>query len=77
MPTLSGLRRRGLDSVTRYYGIEVHGRHRAGGDARATAEVLIRMLDEAGRRGVHTWDDLQAWVAPGSPRRKRSKKDTA
>ena len=69
-----GLRRRGLDSLARYYDVEIHGRHRAGGDARATAEVLIRMLDEAGRRGVHTWEDLQAWVAPGSPRRRRPKR---
>lgn len=66
-----GLRRRGLDSVTRYYGVEVHGRHRAGGDARATAEVLIRMLAEADRQEVATWEDLSAWVAPGSPRKRR------
>jgi DNA polymerase III epsilon subunit family exonuclease len=71
-----GLRRRGLDSVARYYDVEIHGRHRAGGDARATAEVLIRMLDEAGRRGVCTWEDLQDRVAPGSPRRTRGGRKT-
>lgn len=70
-----GLRRRGLDSVTRYYGVEIHGRHRAGGDARATAQVLIRMLEEADRQGIGTWEELAAWVAPGSPRSKARKKN--
>lgn len=70
-----GLRRRGLDSVTRYYGVEIHGRHRAGGDARATAQILIRMLDEANRQGIETWEELSAWIAPGSPRSKARRKN--
>ena len=58
-----GLRRRGLDSLARYYGVEIDGRHRAGGDARATATILARMLDEASRSGIETWSDLDAWLA--------------
>lgn len=58
-----GLRRRGLDSLARYYGVEIDGRHRAGGDARATATILARMLDEASRTGIETWVDLEAWLA--------------
>ncbi len=58
-----GLRRRGLDSLARYYGIEIDGRHRAGGDARATATILARMLDAASRAGIETWSDLEAWLA--------------
>lgn len=58
-----GLRRRGLDSLARYFGVEVTDRHRAGGDARATATILGRMLDEAGRNGVESWAQLQAWLA--------------
>jgi DNA polymerase-3 subunit epsilon len=58
-----GLRRRGLDSLARYFGVEVTDRHRAGGDARATATILGRMLDEAGRNGVESWSQLQAWLA--------------
>lgn len=58
-----GLRRRGLDSLARYYGVEIDGRHRAGGDARATATILARMLDEASRTGIETWSDLDAWLA--------------
>ncbi len=58
-----GLRRRGLDSLARYYGVEVNGRHRAGGDARATAEILSRMLDEAERQGIESWSQLESWLA--------------
>ena len=58
-----GLRRRGLDSLARYYGVDIDGRHRAGGDARATATILARMLDEASRYGIETWSDLDAWLA--------------
>ena len=61
-----GLRRRGLDSLAKYYDVEIVGRHRAAGDARATAEVLIRLLEAADRRGVGTWEQLQAWVS-GQP----------
>ncbi|MFQ5745796.1 MAG: PolC-type DNA polymerase III [Gemmatimonadota bacterium] len=67
---LPGLRRRGLDSVAAYYGIEIRGRHRAGGDARATAEVLVRMLEEASRQGIQRWGELQDWLFA---RRRRGK----
>ncbi|MEN8143371.1 MAG: 3'-5' exonuclease [Gemmatimonadota bacterium] len=65
-----GLRRRGLDSVTDYLGIPVRGRHRAGGDALATAQVLIRLLEEASRSEVETWEQLQLWLA-GRPAGRR------
>lgn len=58
-----GLRRRGLDSLARFYGVEIDGRHRAGGDARATATILARMLEEASRSGIDTWVDLESWLA--------------
>jgi DNA polymerase III subunit epsilon len=58
-----GLRRRGLDSLARFYDVPIDGRHRAAGDARATTAILVRMLDEAGRRGVETWGQLDAWLA--------------
>ena len=34
-------------------------RHRAMGDALATAQCLIRLLDDAGTRGLDTWTDLE------------------
>jgi DNA polymerase-3 subunit epsilon len=60
---LPGLRRRGLDSLARYYDIEIVDRHRAGGDARATACILIHLLDAADRQGIHSWSQLEDWVA--------------
>lgn len=61
--TLPGLRRRGLDSVARYYDVTIDGRHRAGGDARATAEILIRLIADVQRRGINEWEQLQNWLA--------------
>lgn len=56
---LPGLDRRGLDSLARYYGIEIHERHRARGDAVATARALLCLLDDAERRGWDTWRALR------------------
>src|SRR5262245_13332610 len=60
---LSHLPRRNLDTVSHHYGIRIRNRHRALGDATATAEVFARMLDELGRQGVHTWRDLKQLLA--------------
>lgn len=67
-----GLRRRNLDALTRHFGIPVHQRHRAYGDALATARVLVRLLDEAGRRGIHDLESLQRHL-----RRRRGHRDAA
>jgi DNA polymerase III subunit epsilon len=56
---LPQLRSRRLDSVANYYGVEILARHRAAGDAVATAHVLLRLLDEARERECRCWDDLQ------------------
>jgi DNA polymerase-3 subunit epsilon len=65
---LPGLKHRGLDSVSRYFGIEIENRHRAGGDAAATARILARLLDLAVDQGARTLEDLvrvDARVRPG------------
>ncbi len=41
---LPGLRSKGLSSLIEFFGLHVKNRHRALGDAEATAEVLIRFL---------------------------------
>lgn len=64
---LPALRRRGLDALARYYDVEIEARHRAGGDALGTAMVLTRLLEEADRRGVGTWDQLRAWLDGREP----------
>jgi DNA polymerase III subunit epsilon len=72
---LPDLPRRSLDHLTRYFGIDIEARHRAGGDAEATAHALCRMLTIAERLGVHTWEDLHALVSRPSERRARTASD--
>lgn len=64
------LRRRNLDEVTRHFGITIHARHRAHGDALATARVLLRLLDEARGRGIEDLETLQ-WYLKRRRQRKR------
>ena len=68
---LPQLSRRSLDHVARYYGVEIHGRHRAGGDALATAKCMLRMLTDLGDRGCTTWGDLEALLRAPAVRRKK------
>lgn len=70
---LPGLPRRSLDYLANHYGVEINGRHRAGGDAIATAHCLIRMLTEAEDRGCVTWDDLSVLLGARTPKKKRRK----
>ncbi|MCH8962504.1 MAG: 3'-5' exonuclease [Bacteroidetes bacterium] len=56
------LRHRNLDAVTRHFGIDVADRHRAHGDALATARVLIRLLDEASRQGLSDLHALRSFL---------------
>ena len=56
---LPQLSRRSLDHVTSHYGIEIAARHRAAGDAVATAHVLLRLLGDARDRGIERWSDLE------------------
>jgi DNA polymerase-3 subunit epsilon len=57
---LPQLRRRSLDALAHYYGVEIAARHRAGGDAMATARILVRLLRDAESQGCATLDDLMA-----------------
>ena len=68
------IRRRSLDSLSYFYGIENHARHRAGGDAVATAKVLLRLLAAARDRGCETLEDLRMITRVPSNRRKRRKR---
>jgi len=66
------LSRRSLDHLSRFYGVENTARHRAGGDAVATAKVFLRLLKEARDRGCVTWQDLETLLAiPSRGRRRR------
>jgi DNA polymerase-3 subunit epsilon len=69
---LSHLPRRNLDAVSAHYGVEITDRHRASGDAVATASVLRGLLHDASLRGVHTWDDLDGLLSRRTSRAKRT-----
>ncbi|MGH7651828.1 MAG: 3'-5' exonuclease [Gemmatimonadaceae bacterium] len=68
---LPQLSRRSLDNVARYYGVEIKGRHRAGGDAIATAKCFIRMLSDLEDRGYATWEQLDLLLRKPAVRRKK------
>jgi DNA polymerase-3 subunit epsilon len=68
---LPHLPRRSLDYVAQYYGVEIAARHRAGGDAVATAHCLIRMLDDASQRGCTTWQDLEKLTRKRRPKKRK------
>lgn len=69
---LAHLPRRNLDAVSAHYGVSISDRHRASGDALATAEVLRGLLRDASHQGVHTWGDLDAMLSRRTGRAKRS-----
>ena len=70
---IPGLRSRTLDSVARYFGIEIARRHRAAGDAMATAAALARLLDLAGDRGIDRFQELEA-LTHRTKKKKRKKR---
>jgi DNA polymerase-3 subunit epsilon len=68
---LRHLPRRNLDAVCAYYGIGNEARHRASGDALATAQVLVRLLRDAERAGCYSVEALTKYAKP-RPRPRRS-----
>jgi len=74
---IPGLRRRSLDHVTLHYGVEITHRHRAGGDALATAKIFARLLDDARHQGCETWHDLQRLLITPAPKRYRRRRPPA
>ena len=68
---LAHLPRRNLDAVSDHYGVTIEDRHRASGDALATAHVLRGLLRDASHRGVHTWADLDVLLGARMARAKR------
>ena len=70
---LPQLRSRSLDWVARHYNVEIEPgkRHRAAGDALATAHCLLRLLDDARTHGCERWSDLERFLAAARVTRKR------
>lgn len=67
-----GLARYSLDHVTNYFGVEIGARHRAEGDAVATAQVLIKLLRVAADLGISTWTELDRTLHSPAARRNRT-----
>jgi len=59
---LPHLPNRRLDTVADHYKISIEARHRALGDAQATAWILIRFLGELAERGIRRMDQLEAFL---------------
>ena len=59
---LPRIRHRNLDALASHFDIPIRPRHRAHGDALATARILLRLLDEAGRLGLSDLDALRAYL---------------
>lgn len=65
------LRSRSLDSLAWFFDVHNRARHRAWGDAIATAEVLRKLLDRLDALQVGDWSSLQRLLAQRSRRRRR------
>ncbi|QJR34908.1 3'-5' exonuclease [Gemmatimonas groenlandica] len=72
---LPSLPRKSLDHVTRYFGIEIEARHRAEGDAVATAQALVRMLRIAADEGVDSWPALERLLSTPTAKRRLTASD--
>ncbi len=71
---LPQLRSRRLDSLAHYYGVEITARHRAGGDADATAAILLRLLREARAFECSRWADLERLCGARQARARRRRR---
>ncbi len=60
MRLLREVRKPSLDHVAAAVGLNPRGTHRAGGDARLTAEVAVRLMDEAAHQGIASVDRLKS-----------------
>ena len=65
------IRSRSLDALSYFFNVHNEARHRAYGDARATAVIFRRLLDWLDTRAVTRWDELELLLLRRSQRRKR------
>jgi DNA polymerase III subunit epsilon len=69
-----GVRSCGLDNLCRFFGFNNRARHRAGGDALVTAELLCRLLSLAREEGARTLQDLTLIEARRTNRIRRKRR---
>lgn len=63
----------GLDNLSQHFGLRNDARHRAAGDALATAELLQRLLGRAREQGARTLQDVEAICAARAPARRKAR----
>ena len=66
------VRRRSLDALSYFFDVHNEARHRAYGDARATATIFRRLLERVWEREIDSWQALDRFVRQAKPKRKRS-----
>jgi DNA polymerase III subunit epsilon len=71
---VKGVRSCGLDNLSRFFGFQNKARHRAGGDALVTAELLCRLLSLAREEGARTLQDLALIESRRRQRRARRRR---
>ncbi len=57
------LERRNLRALADYYSIALDSWHRAGPDARATADLFLRFLDKLAEEGIERWGCLEQFLS--------------
>jgi DNA polymerase III epsilon subunit family exonuclease len=60
--TVTEVQSRSLDSLAYFFGVENQARHRAMGDARATALIFRKLLDRLDDHEVVRWTQLEAFL---------------
>jgi DNA polymerase-3 subunit epsilon len=66
------VRRRTLDALSYFFNVHNEARHRAYGDARATAQVFRRLLERVWEREIDSWQALDRFVREPKQKKKRS-----
>jgi DNA polymerase-3 subunit epsilon len=69
------IRSRSLDALQHFFDVRNEARHRAYGDARATARVFRKLMFRVFDSGVGRWDELQQLL--DAPPKRRKKKRSA
>lgn len=52
-----------LSTLAKFFNTDIQPTHRAFDDARATTDILHRLIERLGNYGVHTYEDLQAFTS--------------
>ncbi len=67
------IRSRSLDALQYFFDVHNEARHRAWGDARATARIFRRLMARAEDNAVSRWDELQQLLDKRAPRKKKKR----